>query len=66
MDMLHDFGTEYARKLMPPEKAVSLIPEQGNLALGLAANGPPALCAALAERARSGEKRNRFQNRSED
>jgi itaconate CoA-transferase len=58
MDMLHDFGTEYARKLMPPEKAVSLIPKQGNLALGLAANGPPALCAALAERARSGENKN--------
>jgi itaconate CoA-transferase len=53
--MLLDFRTEYANKLMSPEKAVSLVPKQGNLSLGLAANGPPALCAALAERTRSGE-----------
>ncbi len=56
--MILDFRAEYTSKLMTPEEAVSLIPKRGNLTLGLAANGPPALSAALAERARSGENIN--------
>ncbi|MBN2792048.1 MAG: hypothetical protein JXQ81_06020 [Desulfuromonadales bacterium] len=56
--MFLDFRAEYEKKLMSPEKAVSLIPKQGNLCLGLAASGPPALCAALAKRTRSGDIKN--------
>lgn len=53
--MAFDFQGEYQKKLVSAEQAVSLLPKRGNLCLGLAANGPPALSAALAERARSGE-----------
>ena len=45
----------YRSKLASPEQAVRLIPEDGDIAMGMAVAEPPALLAALAARIARGE-----------
>jgi len=43
----------YSEKLQSPDHAVTLVPDNSDVAMGMAASEPPALLAALAARARS-------------
>ncbi len=49
------YRAEYKKKLTTPEKAVASIPDSSTIVHGMAAGEPPALLAALADRARAGD-----------
>ncbi len=46
------YDTQYKKKLMSPEQAVQLIEKKCNIAFGMAVSQPPALLAAIANRAK--------------
>lgn len=46
------FSAQYRQKLTTPDQAVELIPRKSNIAFGMAVSQPPALLAAIADRAR--------------
>ncbi|MCX7125185.1 MAG: 4-hydroxybutyrate--acetyl-CoA CoA transferase, partial [Gammaproteobacteria bacterium] len=48
-----NYDAEYKKKLMSPEQAVQLIEKKCNIAFGMAASQPPALLAAIANRAKA-------------
>jgi itaconate CoA-transferase len=48
------YETEYKSKLMTPATAVELIPSRGTFSMGMAVSEPPALLAALENRAKAG------------
>lgn len=50
---MSDVKSIYGRKLISAQDAAGMIPKRGNLAFGLGPSNPPALLAALAERAAS-------------
>jgi len=49
------YESEYRRKLTTPEKAVEVISNSGTMVHGMVAGEPPALLAAIADRARKGD-----------
>jgi len=51
------YSREYRRKLTTPEQAVADIPDSATIVHGMATGEPPALLAAIAERARQGDLR---------
>ncbi|KTC73814.1 4-hydroxybutyrate CoA-transferase [Legionella birminghamensis] len=50
-----DFDKLYQQRLCPAEKAVNLIPQTAVISMGMRVATPPALCHALAQRARAGD-----------
>ncbi|ARH00924.1 acetyl-CoA hydrolase/transferase family protein [Legionella micdadei] len=50
-----NFDNVYQQKRCSAEEAVNLIPEHAVISMGMRAGTPPALCRALAERARAGD-----------